>query len=84
MFSDFMYILEKTVSLSPEEKKARLVQIRKNQLITEALTKNDDLPATSQLEAMIILQSLFPMDSIDTIDKIIEFKKEIDSLAHQK
>lgn len=84
MFSDFMSIIEKTVSMSPEEKKARLVQIRKNQMLTEALMNDDDLPASSQLEVMMILQSLFPINDVDSVDQIIAFKKEIDFLANQK
>jgi len=79
MITDFIITMQRVLGMSFEEKKARLVQIRKNQLITEALTNSDDMPASAELEAAFIINTIgLPMD------EFMALRAEIDRLAHLK
>lgn len=88
MIHDFFDTVKRIANLTDEEKKNRLVEIRKNQMLTEAITGHDDIPAGHEIEAMLILGSLIPMDDNEndpatTMAKITALKQEIDKKAHE-
>lgn len=88
MVHDFITLFTRIANMNDEEKKNRLVEIRKAQILTEALTGHDDIPKTHELEAMLILGALIPMndeeDAKVTIAKVVALREEINQKATTK
>jgi hypothetical protein len=84
MFGNVMSVFRNIVKMSVEERKERLVQIRVKQLMRERVTGNEDdnISPMEEIEAIAILQSLFPVSSEETtIDGIVQLREEINKRA---
>lgn len=86
MINEFFEIVTKIANMTDDEKKNRLIEIRKNQMLTETISGHDDIPAGHEIEAMLILGSLIPLDdNINDVDatmaKIVALREEINQRA---
>lgn len=87
MIHELMAMLKKTVSMTEEQKKEKLVELKVKQLIREKFNGENSISITpaEELEAMAILQTLTDMDDpSNTIEKIISIRDEITQRAEQK
>ena len=87
MIHELMAMLTKTVNMTEEQKKEKLVELKVKQLIREKLNVNDSTSITpaEEIEAMAILQTLTDLDDpANTIEKIISLRDEITKRAEEK
>lgn len=87
MIAQYLSDLSTIVTMTMEERKERLIQIKLKQLVLEKTTNGlFELSANDELEAMSILSLMFDPSSADksideTLNDIVALKKEIEKEA---
>jgi hypothetical protein len=87
MIAEYLSALTTIATMTMEEKKERLIQIKLKQMVLEATTNGlFELSANDELEAMTILSLMFDPSSADksvdeTLKEIVDLKREIETEA---
>jgi hypothetical protein len=87
MIAEYLSALTTIATMTMEEKKERLIQIKLKQMVLEATTNGlFELSANDELETMTILSLMFDPSSADksvdeTLKEIVDLKREIETEA---